>query len=139
MRTEMVIEVRPTEIDALGHVNNAKYLEYLEWGREEWYQEAGIPFDELTAIGIGTVVVRIEINYRKEARLGDRLLVVTEPYCKGNSSYLLQQKIYNQHQERVADAIITGVTISLEKRASVPLPTVLADHFERTKDEVISE
>lgn len=139
MKTETTIEVRPTEIDALGHVNNAKYLEYLEWAREEWYQEAGIPFDELNAIGIATVVVRIEINYRKEARLGDRLLVVTEPYCKGHSSYLLQQVIYNQHQEKVADAIVTGVTISLEKRASVPLPTILAAHFERDKEEVLHD
>jgi acyl-CoA thioesterase FadM len=27
--------VRCTEIDVNGHVNNAKYVEYLEWGREE--------------------------------------------------------------------------------------------------------
>ena len=29
------IVVRPTEVDVNGHVNNAKYVEYMEWGREE--------------------------------------------------------------------------------------------------------
>jgi acyl-CoA thioesterase FadM len=34
---EVVVEtvVRCTEIDVNGHVNNAKYVECLEWGRED--------------------------------------------------------------------------------------------------------
>jgi acyl-CoA thioesterase FadM len=31
METALTIIVRSTEIDINGHVNNAKYLEYLEW------------------------------------------------------------------------------------------------------------
>ena len=43
METSLEIVVRPTEIDVNGHVNNAKYVEYLEWGREEWYERNGLP------------------------------------------------------------------------------------------------
>ena len=34
---EVILEtvVRCTEIDVNGHVNNAKFVEYLEWGRED--------------------------------------------------------------------------------------------------------
>jgi thioesterase III len=35
MKTAIQIEVRPTELDNMGHVNNAKFLEYMEWGRED--------------------------------------------------------------------------------------------------------
>ncbi len=35
METAYEIVVRPTEVDVNGHVNNAKYVEYMEWGREE--------------------------------------------------------------------------------------------------------
>ena len=44
---EVVLEtvVRCTEIDVNGHVNNAKYVEYLEWGREEWYERRGFPYE----------------------------------------------------------------------------------------------
>ena len=38
METSLEIVVRPTEVDVNGHVNNAKYVEYMEWGREEWYE-----------------------------------------------------------------------------------------------------
>ena len=41
MDASIELIVRSTEIDVNGHVNNAKYLEYLEWGREEWYEKAG--------------------------------------------------------------------------------------------------
>jgi thioesterase III len=36
MNTAIQIEVRPTELDSMGHVNNAKFLEYMEWSREDW-------------------------------------------------------------------------------------------------------
>ena len=71
METSIQIEVRSTEIDVLGHVNNAKYLEYLEWGREDWYNRIGLPFEAFSEMGVGTVTVNININYRKEARLGE--------------------------------------------------------------------
>jgi thioesterase-3 len=70
MKTAIQIEVRPTELDSMGHVNNAKFLEYMEWSREDWYNKAALPFDTFTALGLGTVTVNININYRKEARLG---------------------------------------------------------------------
>jgi len=35
METAHETVVRPTEVDVNGHVNNAKYVEYMEWGREE--------------------------------------------------------------------------------------------------------
>ena len=35
LETAHEIVVRPTEVDVNGHVNNAKYVEHMEWGREE--------------------------------------------------------------------------------------------------------
>ena len=80
-----------TEIDVLGHVNNAKYLEYLEWGREDWYNRIGLPFEAFSEMGVGTVTVNININYRKEARLGEKLTIRTRPLRKGKSSFVLEQ------------------------------------------------
>ena len=41
------LTVRSTDIDVIGHVNNAKYLEYMEWARFEWIWEQGFTLDEL--------------------------------------------------------------------------------------------
>ncbi|MBA4494868.1 acyl-CoA thioesterase [Paenactinomyces guangxiensis] len=129
MKTSIQIEVRPTEIDVMGHVNNAKYLEYMEWSREDWYNKAELPFDVFTEMGIGTVTVNININYRKEAKLGQKLTISTEPVRKGRSSFILRHEIVNEDGDLVADAEVVSVTIDLKERKSVPIPNELAKQF----------
>jgi thioesterase-3 len=129
MDASLEIEVRSTEIDGMGHVNNAKYLEYLEWGREEWYNHANLPFSEFTAMQMGTVTVSIHIQYRKEATLGEKLLIVTKPRSCGRSSFTFYQEIRNRKGEVVADAEVINVTIDLNTRKSTPLPDELRRYF----------
>ncbi len=129
MKTRLQIEVRPTEIDMLGHVNNAKYLEYLEWGREKWYDQVGISFAEMSKNGLATVTVRITINYRKEVVLGEKLTIITQPLRKGFKSFTLEQIIWNEQQEKVTDAEVTIAVISLKERRAVPLPDVIRRIF----------
>ena len=70
METTLEIVVRPTEIDVNGHVNNAKYVEYLEWGREEWYESNGLPYERLlialNAVASAEQALTITIKYVKE-------------------------------------------------------------------------
>ncbi|MDW7674483.1 MAG: acyl-CoA thioesterase [Bacillota bacterium] len=131
METEIEIQVRSTEIDILGHVGNSKYLDYIEWGRDDWYEKAGFSSDRLALeMDIGTVMVNININYRREARQGEILLVRTKPVRKGVSSYVLHQKIIRKSNgDLVADAEVTSVTMCLTQRRSVPLPAELAQQF----------
>jgi thioesterase-3 len=129
MNTSLAIMVRSTEIDVNGHVNNAKYLEYLEWGREEWYEQAQLPYDTFISLGIQTVTVNININYKKECKQGDHLSVTCIPERIGRTSYVLKQEIYNQEKELCADALVTCVTMDLVTRKSKEAPDVLRSLF----------
>ncbi|MCF6093089.1 acyl-CoA thioesterase [Microaerobacter geothermalis] len=129
MRVELPIIVRSTEIDVNGHVNNAKYLEYLEWGREEWYEKANLSYQTFLDMGLQTVTVNININYRKEAFQGDQLIIYTQPQKLGRTSYTLFQQIINQHGNVVADAQVTSVTIDVKTRKGVPVPQELTKFF----------
>lgn len=129
MEVTLDIIVRSTEIDVNGHVNNAKYLEYLEWGREEWYETAGLHYDVFTQMGIQTVTVNININYRKECLQGDKLTIKTRPEKMGRTSYALKQEIVNQHGELCADALVTSVTMDIESRKGREVPDVLRRLF----------
>lgn len=129
MKTELQLIVRPTEIDVNGHVNNAKYLEYLEWGREEWYEAADLPYNKLLQEGFQTVTVNININYRKECVQNERLTVITEPEKAGNSSYVLKQIIMSETDVVCADAVVTCVTMDPSSRKSKPLPEMLRKFF----------
>ncbi|WP_180342823.1 thioesterase family protein, partial [Aeromonas veronii] len=62
MRTQ--IKVRGFHIDVYQHVNNARYLEFLEQARWEWLdgEEA---FQWMSRNHIAFIVVNINISYRK--------------------------------------------------------------------------
>jgi len=128
---ESVIDlvVRSTEIDVNGHVNNAKYLEYLEWGREDWYERSGLYYNILLQMNVQTVTVNININYRKECRQGEKLSIRTNAEKAGRSSYVLKQQILNEHGQLCADALVTCVTIHVQTRESTPMPTQLRQAF----------
>ncbi|MBJ6360647.1 acyl-CoA thioesterase [Paenibacillus sp. GCM10012307] len=125
----LTIVVRSTEIDVNGHVNNARYLEYLEWGREEWYEKAGLYYQVLRDLGVLTVTVNININYRKECLQGEKLTIRTFPEKVGNTSFVLRQEIANASNEICIDARVTCVTVDTETRKSVMVPGRLRELF----------
>jgi YbgC/YbaW family acyl-CoA thioester hydrolase len=129
METTLAIIVRPTEVDVNGHVNNAKYVEYLEWGREEWYEQNGLPYDQLHALGAVTVTVNINLNFRQECRQGENLEIVTRPQRLGRTSFALFQEIRKPGGELAADGTVTLVTIDPATRKSRPVPDELAAAF----------
>jgi thioesterase III len=120
--------VRCTEIDVNGHVNNAKYVEYLEWGREEWYDHHGFTYDRLREMGAVTVVVNINLNFRRPCVQGDQLRIVTWPQRRGRTSFVLGQRI-ERGGTIVADAAVTLVTTDPATGRSRALPDEFAALF----------
>jgi YbgC/YbaW family acyl-CoA thioester hydrolase len=128
---EAVLEtvVRCTEIDVNGHVNNARYVEYLEWGREDWYEAHGFPYARLLALGAITVVASLNLNLRRPCHQGDRLRIVTRPERRGRSSFALAQRVERGDGVVAADAVVTVVTVDPATRRPRPLPEELAALF----------
>ncbi len=130
METTLDVIVRPTEIDVNGHVNNAKFVEYLEWGREEWYDRNGLPYDLLQKLGAATVTVNVNVNYRRECRQGETLTIATAPERLGRTSFTFRQEIRKADGEVAVDASVTLVTIDPETRKPRVVPSELARAFE---------
>jgi thioesterase III len=126
METTLEIVVRPTEIDVNGHVNNAKYVEYLEWGREDWYERNGLPYERLLALGAVTVTVNLDLNFRRECRQGEVLVIGTRPERLGRTSFALRQEIRQRDGALAADAVVTLVTIDPTTRKGRAVPEELA-------------
>ncbi len=122
MISEMEIEVRSTELDALGHVNQAKWVEYLEWGRYDWTRASGMTEFFLGGGGVATVIANLNVDFRQEARLGDRLTVRTWLAAVGRSSIRFAQEIRGASGGVHCDSVATAVAFDLRARASVPIP-----------------
>ncbi|MCD1258662.1 acyl-CoA thioesterase [Paenibacillus athensensis] len=130
MKSLLPIVVRSTEIDVNGHVNNAKYLEYLEWGREAWYEQCGLDYETFGSMGIQTVTVNINVNYRRECKQGEQLTITCQPATIGRSSYVLMQEVLDERGEVRADALVTSVTMDRITRQSRRVPDELRKFFE---------
>lgn len=90
-KTVAVLPVRPGDLDSVGHVNNARVLEYLEHGRWDWMRQNHL----LRSKSVIPVVVRIEADYRAEIPWGDiRLETEMLPHEELSYKAIFHQFIY---------------------------------------------
>ncbi len=103
------IKVRGYHIDVYGHVNNARYLEFMEEARWVVLEEQ-IELKRMQAKGIIFVVVNININYRKPSSLGDVLELYLDLKRVGKKSAVFCQEVRMKGTGVVvADAEVTFV------------------------------
>ena len=88
------LKVRTYECDSYGHVNNANYLNYLEFARYEFLRDVGFDYSAMINDGFGIYVARIEIDYKRPAVADDELLIKSWPVKKGAVSGVLVQEIW---------------------------------------------
>jgi len=100
------LTVRTYECDSYGHVNNANYLNYLEYARCDWLKALGFDYPAMVKAGYGIYVVRVEIDYKKPAFNEDELLIVSRPEKKGAVSGVISQEIF-RGEELLAKAKVT--------------------------------
>lgn len=131
METQTTLTVAASDIDSLGHVNNSRFLEYMEKGRLSWYLRIGFSLERMLELNLGTVVVNINVNFRRECLLGDCLTVVTRSLHRGRRSYVLAHEIHRQEGEMVVDGKVTSVVMDLQTRKTVPMPAQLSSCFPR--------
>ncbi|MBE5529533.1 thioesterase [Laribacter hongkongensis] len=114
------IKVRGYHLDLYGHVNNARYLEFLEEARWAYFDDEA----DLVAYmheGFAFVVVNINISYRRPALMNEVLMLDTSMHEVGHRSAVIRQVV--RHKESgavVAEADVTFVLYSeRDKRAIV--------------------
>ncbi|GME35863.1 YbgC/FadM family acyl-CoA thioesterase [Pantoea sp. QMID2] len=131
MIMQTTIKVRGYHLDVYQHVNNARYLEFLEEARWEWLEEAEA-FHWLLEQKLAFVVVNININYRRPAVLGDVLIIDSEITQLNGKSGIIAQRVLLAGQETVvADAALTFVCIDLRTQKAVTLEGELRERLLR--------
>ncbi|GAA3941662.1 thioesterase family protein [Litoribacillus peritrichatus] len=92
MRHTTKLCVRGYHLDVYGHVNNARYLEFLEEARWRFFEEQDV-IEAITGEALAMVVVNININYRRAALIHEELEIATEVTRVGNKSFVIHQEI----------------------------------------------
>ncbi len=116
------IEVRFSDLDAMGHVNNAVVVSYMEQGRFQWWRSflGGRKFQEE-----GFLIARVEVDYRMPILLGDDVRVELRCTKVGNSSFDLGYRLTKGLEGEVFAEGKT-VQVMLDFVAQRPKPLSLA-------------
>jgi acyl-CoA thioester hydrolase len=104
------------DTDAYGIVYYANYLKFMERARSDFLRAVGVDQGgELRRSGSAYAVVEVDIRYRKPARLGDDLLVVSTVEQVRASSVLIHQRVM-RGKEQLTDARVTAAFLDGEGR-----------------------
>jgi acyl-CoA thioester hydrolase len=117
-------------MDALGHVNNAVYQNYLEQVAIEHSEHLGFCFDTYKDLGGVFVMRRVEIDYLRPAVAGDTLEVTTWLKEMRGSRAL---RCYEIRKESQDDLLVTAqalwVWVDVKTMRPRPIPSLLSDKF----------
>lgn len=118
----IAIEVRFSDLDAYGHVNNALYFTYFETARTRLFLE---PFLELRRQGLLLLVARAECDYHKPIELTDRVVVDMVIERIGRSSFDLAYTLHNGSGTNFATAKTVMVCLDAKVGRPVAVPAAI--------------
>jgi thioesterase-3 len=115
--TEIII--RGYHLDGYQHVNNARYLEFLE---EDRWACMSDELDYFTEHKLAWIVANININFRSPALLGQHICIETTISKIGNKSGIVTQVIRCKESNNiVADAEVTFVVFDTKTNKVLPI------------------
>jgi acyl-CoA thioester hydrolase len=106
--------VRFRDVDALGHVNNAAYLTYLEQARIAFLAPMG-------ADQTGMILARAEIDFRAQVGFGERVDIEVRPLRVGTKSFELAYTL-RVGETLVAEASTVLVAFDYASGQTVAVP-----------------
>jgi len=121
------IKIRGYHLDLFGHVNNARYLEFLEEARWAAFEKT-VDLEQMARKGWAFTVVNVNINYRRPALMNDVLRIETRiAEWRRRSAVVRQEVLQAQGGELVADADVTFVIFDTTKQKTAILEGALLE------------
>lgn len=128
-------KVRYWDVDANGHVFNARYFIYWDDALTDFFEETGLDFG--TDGGPLWVTRRTECDFRGEAHIGDRLATSVRVEKVGNTSVVFGLKTIEEESGRlVTEGREVYVVIDPETRQPTSVP---ADSRQRLAPHMVEE
>ena len=128
------LRVRSYELDLLGHVNNAVYMNYLEAARIEAMASIGLSLERLRKEGVHVVVAAAALRYLSPSHLHDDLEITVEVTRIGRTSVTVHQTVLNRSTDRMSvDAEIVGVFLGPDGKP-MPVPEEFVNAFGPPQD-----
>ncbi len=135
-RHEVPLQIRFNDIDMLGHLNNAVYIQFFDLGKSHYFQDV-VP-EAVNWKRINIVVANINCDFFAPTYITEPIAVrTTVTRMGGEKSFELEQRIVNTDTEEVkciARTIMVGFDITTGKSAPIDPKWIEAlESFEKRK------
>jgi acyl-CoA thioester hydrolase len=116
------IEVRYGDLDPQGHVNNAKFLTYMEQARISYLKQVML-WEGSSFLDIGIILADLHLTFRKAIHFGDPLRVGVRISRLGNKSMTSEYSIEDA-RDGSEFAIGSSVLVAYDyhNACSIPIP-----------------
>lgn len=114
-------QIKEKDLDTLGHVNNAKYLELFEEARWDFITENGFGIDHVKKVGQSPVVLEINIRFRKELKNREHIEIHSIAREWRDKIGKISQYILNQSGQISCEAEFTVGFFDLKERKLIAI------------------
>ena len=124
-----LVEVRLSDTDAMGHVNSARYLTYVEIARVAYYEQVTGNALPIGAHGAeeGMILAEIRMTYRSPAFYGETLTIETRVERIGRTSFGMVHRMTAPESRygparliAVAESVLVAYDYQEERPIAVP-------------------
>lgn len=120
-------QIKEKDLDTLGHVNNAKYLELFEEARWDFITNNGYGLNRVIEEKQSPVVLEIQIKFKKELKNREKIQICSIAKNWRDKIGKIQQYILNEAGQVACEAEFTVGFFDLQQRKLI---TISAD-FEK--------
>lgn len=116
------IEVRYGDLDPQGHLNNARYLTYLEQGRINYLKQLGL-WKGISFMDLGIILADLHISFREPVQFGQPVRVGVRVARLGTKSLDMEYRIEDAvSRKEFASASSVLVAYDYPTRKTVLVP-----------------
>jgi acyl-CoA thioester hydrolase len=116
------MEVRYGDLDPQGHVNNAKYLTYMEQARVAYIRRLGV-WKGNSFLDIGIILAEARITFLKPVTLGMDVQVAVRVSKLGHKSLTMEYRLENGlGGEALASGLSVLVAYDYRSGETIPIP-----------------
>jgi acyl-CoA thioester hydrolase len=123
------VQVRFSDTDALGHVNNAVYLSYLESARVDYLREL---LGAKKIEDLGVIIARVEIDYKSPAFHHETMRVGCRVEEIGGSSIRMDYRVEDKDTGRLV-ALAKSVLVAYDY--ALGRPTRVSDEWRQKMED----
>ena len=128
MAKEIEIQIRFSDLDGYGHVNNAVYLSYCEIARTNCYSDI---FYNSIENKMWFILTSAELNYKKFLKLEDKAYVKLWLSSAKGALFTFEYEIHDGNGTIYATAKTTHAVYDALKNKPARVPQVMIDEVEK--------